>query len=124
MGWGLLALALLAAQMLGQWHALAHPEGLAGPQAVAQQRPVPLADAAHSHDHAAQAGGLAGLFTGHHALDCRLLDHVASGAAPGFALAPWLPALPPTAQVALWRAPLVPAQPAAAFRARAPPARA
>ncbi len=133
--WGLLALLLVVAQMLGQWHALGHTGGNTSPFATAQHSHAHGQHAAtqahdsshalpdHAH-HAADADWLGALFSDHHQLDCRVLDHLASGSAPGFASAPWLADVPRAAQVALWRAPAVSAESRAAFQARAPPLRA
>jgi hypothetical protein len=74
--------------------------------------------------HGAESDWLGALFADHHQLDCRVLDHLASGGAPGFAPAPWLAELPRALPVALRHAPAVPAEAHVAFQARAPPLRA
>ncbi|MBP7451935.1 MAG: hypothetical protein KA914_03965 [Ottowia sp.] len=133
--WGLLALALLLAQLLGQWHVLAHGQG-----AGATAHPVVQTHgAAHAHAHgnahadwsahagaatagqAAPLGWLDLLFSGHHQIDCQLIDQLCAGQAPG-SNPPQLAAAPqPSALVALWQA-LAPTAPfRAGFQARAPP---
>lgn len=102
---GLLVCALLLAQMLGLLHRVQHAGGL------------PLAARAETGWHAS-------LFDTHHdASDCRLFDQLSHADAPGFVLAPMLPAPVHTAP-AVAPAPTEPAPQRCVYFARGPPARA
>lgn len=140
--WSLVAMLMLLAQMLGQWHGLAHPAHAV--HAASEALPCQAEDHAHDHgvDHAAghtaahaashatamssAFGGswLQQLFEGdEHAASCVLYDQLAHAdglpSLPMLWLPPaWVPAVPP------WHARWQLAAQATGFLARGPPSRA
>ena len=119
----LLGWAILLAAQLGQWHRYAHaPQTVA---TVASGHLVADSDLRH-HAHVAErrnghGGWLAHLFGGHADLDCRVLDQLVHGSAPGADALPPLPPVVPEAWMALWHAPTPTERAHRAYQARAPP---
>ena len=123
--WGLLALALVLSQSLGQLHQGLHglPQlGLHAAAAAAPPSPLDPAASAVAPAHRHTAGDWLGrLFAEHHVLECQVLDQLAHADAPGFVL-PELAAAPPVPMgVPLWRASKHVAPAGAPYSARAPP---
>lgn len=112
---GLLCLALLLSQWLGQVHAVAHAGGAGAATA---------AGAVHAHAPTAAHGAWAGALGGEHQAgdtECRLIDQLSHSDAPG-AWPATLALPPPAAEVAARVHPVVvPGSAATPYLARAPP---